>query len=77
MCPSRMISALAGTLIGTVLQSTSRTLAPRSSPANWYSEIASGTGATAAMMVPGSAPMATAAGSACGSPAPDAIRLAC
>jgi hypothetical protein len=36
--------------------------APRSNPANWYSEIASGTGVTAASIVAGSAPSATATG---------------
>ena len=56
------ISAWAGTISGTVLQSTSSTLGPRSRPANWYSDRVSGTGVTAARMVPGSAPMHGAGG---------------
>ncbi len=35
---------------------------PRRRPANWYSDSVSGTGVTAAMIVPGSAPITTAAG---------------
>ena len=48
------------------MQSTSSTLRPRSRPAKWYSESVSGTGVTAAMMVPGSAPITAAAGSGSG-----------
>ena len=36
--------------------------APRSSPANWYSDSVSGTGVTAPRIVAGSAPSATATG---------------
>ena len=36
--------------------------APRSRPANWYSDSVSGTGVTAPRMVAGSAPSATATG---------------
>ncbi len=60
------ISADAGTFSGTVLQFTSSSLLPRRSPANWYSDSVSGTGVTAAMIVPGSAPITTAAGSGSG-----------
>ena len=41
---------------------TSSTFAPRKRPANWYSERVSGTGVTAARMVPGSAPSTAQAG---------------
>jgi len=37
---------LAGTKSGTVLARTRSTLAPRSRPANWYSDSVSGTGVT-------------------------------
>src|SRR5258706_15942971 len=56
------ISALAGTIRGTVLAGTSSTLAPRRRPANWYSLSVSGTGVTAARIVPGSAPITAQAG---------------
>ena len=56
------ISAVAGTFKGWLTQSTSSTRSPRSRPANWYSDMVSGTGVTAAMVVPGSAPMTAAAG---------------
>ena len=56
------ISASAGTISGTVLAGTSSALDPRISPANWYSDRVSGTGVTAARMVPGSAPSTTQAG---------------
>ena len=56
------ISALAGTINGTVLAATSSTFAPRIRPANWYSDRVSGTGVTAARMVPGSAPITAQAG---------------
>ena len=56
------ISASAGTFSGCVTQSVSSARAPRNSPANWYSDSVSGTGVTAAMTVPGSAPITTAAG---------------
>jgi hypothetical protein len=48
------------------LQSTSSTLRPRNIPANWYSDKVSGTGVTAAMIVPGSAPITAATGSGSG-----------
>ena len=53
---------IAGTISGTVLQGTSSAFWPRSRPANWYSDRVSGTGVTAARMVPGSAPSTTAQG---------------
>ena len=63
------ISASAGTSSGTVLAGTSSALAPRSRPANWYSLSVSGTGVTAARMVPGSAPSTAQAGSGSRAPA--------
>ncbi len=63
------ISASAGTIRGTVLAATSSALAPRIRPANWYSDRVSGTGVTAARMVPGSAPRIAQAGRASGLPA--------
>jgi hypothetical protein len=41
---------------------TTSVLAPRSRPANWYSDSESGTGVTAPRIVAGSAPSATATG---------------
>ncbi len=41
---------------------TTSVRAPRSRPANWYSESVSGTGVTAPRIVAGSAPSATATG---------------
>src|SRR3979490_932294 len=58
-----------------VLQSTSSTLRPRNRPANWYSDRVSGTGVTAARIVPGSAPITPAAGRG-PVPAPRGQRLA-
>ena len=56
---SRRAPAPAGRGPGT---STSSVRAPRSRPANWYSDSVSGTGVTAPRIVAGSAPSATATG---------------
>ena len=53
MWPSSTISALAGTCRSWVRQRATSVRFPRSRPANWYSESASGTGVTAASMVAG------------------------
>ena len=59
-----IIAALEATVATkTTITRAGRSSAPRSRPAKWYSESVSGTGVTAAMMVPGSAPITAAAGS--------------
>ena len=66
MKPSSTISADAGTCRSCVRHLTISVRAPRSRPANWYSDSVSGTGVTAPRIVAGSAPSATAIGN--GSP---------
>ena len=56
------ISASAGTMSGTLVAGATRGRSPRRRPAKLISERFSGSGITAASMVAGSAPMATATG---------------